>query len=146
MEIISNRGKFSAGENGENIKAIKLSPEVTLLPKKVYLVRIDCADVRKGRTTGELVLYKSEEEAKHATESLAKAEVKNMSSEFVRVYMENVNEPAPYIKRVDIYKQSLGFFLDSSPVKICTFGCVEVPFGNYRDSLMDDDCNDSDSD
>jgi hypothetical protein len=117
---------------------VKLSPEVKAIDKIVYLVRLDNNDTRRGKETGELLLFKVEEEAKHALVSLADEEIRRIQDEspYAKVYRENVKDSSPYQKRIDVFVQEPGIIFTGTPVRICTFGYIPVSFGTYKDALL----------
>jgi hypothetical protein len=116
---------------------IKLSPEVTAMNSSVYIIRADTSKTRRGLETGEICFVFEEEVADHVLESLAKHEVKALTNDKNRVYMEiHTENTVPYIqKKIDIHIQELGILYNGSIVKVATFGYTRVPYATFRDGL-----------
>ena len=117
---------------------VKLTPQVTLNNSVVYVIRADTNDTRKGRDTGEVCVVFEEEVADRVLESLAKEEVKNLSSDpNIRVFMEiHTQNVQPYLnKKIDICTQSLGYIMNGSIQKIMTFGYTRVAYASFEDLL-----------
>lgn len=114
---------------------VKLSPEVVLENEAVYLIRLDNSETRKGKETGELCLVIREEVAECMVDSIANEEMRTLYTPSVKVYRENVDDPKPYRKRIDIYTQQLGLFYDGSQKKVASIGYVAVPFAQYISPL-----------
>jgi hypothetical protein len=116
----------------------KISPETTLQDTLVYLVRMDTEQVRKGKQVGEICYVEDEEVAKHIVESLANEQVKLIreSNASLKVYRENMDDPTPYLKRIDIFKVDVGIVYNSGLQKIASIGYVRVPRATYTDPLL----------
>lgn len=120
-----------------NAAEIPLSSEVKVGEPFIYVLRIDTTEVKKGKDTGEICYVDSEDVASHSLESLANEEIRRLEkvNPGARIFRENMINPSPYKKRIDIHKRTDGFFANTHE-KVASFGYVAIPFATFTDTLL----------
>ena len=93
---------------------VKLTPEVSVSDKALYLIRID------GE---ELAFVNSVEEAKLVIDSIAAAEVKRLDDEWVKVFRRDQTDG----KKVTLATQALGRVVNGAVRTAMRIDCIVVP-------------------
>jgi len=109
----------------------KLTPDIVIKPKSVYIVRIDNDQTRKCKEYGEVCYTRCEDDARLMVDSIANAEVKRLKKENNKVLKENITDPYPFLMKVDIFVQEIGMLYNSSLTKVESIGYVKINSSEY---------------